>query len=68
MLHWRYWPYWLFSWCLMSNHLHLVLGTPRASLPPAMKWLPGAHALRDFTKLRTLPRPLPSVKGYHCGE
>jgi putative transposase len=27
------------AWCLMSNHFHLVIETPRANLVPGMKWL-----------------------------
>src|SRR5260221_943040 len=29
------------AWCLMSNHLHLVIETPRANLVAGMKWLLG---------------------------
>ena len=29
------------AWCLMSNHFHLVLETPRPNLVVGMKWLSG---------------------------
>jgi REP element-mobilizing transposase RayT len=34
------------AWCLMSNHFHLVVETPRANLVPGMKWLLGTYTLR----------------------
>ena len=33
-------------WCLMSNHFHLVIETPRANLVAGMKWLLGTHTSR----------------------
>ena len=29
------------AWCLMSNHFHLVVETPKANLVAGMKWLLG---------------------------
>jgi len=29
------------AWCLLSNHFHLVVETPRANLAPGMKWFLG---------------------------
>ena len=34
------------AWCLMSNHLHLVVETPRANLVDGMKWLLGTYTAR----------------------
>ena len=34
------------AWCLMSNHFHLVVETPRANLVPGMKWLLGTYTMR----------------------
>lgn len=34
------------AWCLMRNHFHLVIETPRANLVPGMKWLLGTYTMR----------------------
>src|SRR5260370_42581702 len=34
------------SFCLMSNHFHLVIETPRPNLVPGMKWLLGTYTSR----------------------
>ena len=34
------------AWCLMSNHFHLVIETPRANLVEGMKWLLGTYTAR----------------------
>ena len=34
------------AWCLMRNHFHLVVETPRANLVPGMKWLLGTYTMR----------------------
>lgn len=34
------------AWCLMSNHFHLVIETPRANLVAGMKWLLGVYTAR----------------------
>jgi putative transposase len=34
------------SFCLMSNHFHLVIETPRANLAEGMKWLLGTYTCR----------------------
>jgi REP element-mobilizing transposase RayT len=34
------------AWCLMSNHLHLVVETPKANLVDGMKWLLGTYTCR----------------------
>ncbi|MGH8018219.1 MAG: transposase [Opitutaceae bacterium] len=39
------------AWCLMSNHYHLAVETPRPNLADGMRWLQGAFALR-FNRLR----------------
>jgi putative transposase len=39
------------AWCLMSNHYHLALSTPRANLVAGMRWLQCTFALR-FNRLR----------------
>jgi len=36
----------LHAWCLMSNHFHLVVETPRANLVAGMKWLLGTYTMR----------------------
>lgn len=39
------------AWCLMSNHYHLAVRTPRANLVEGMRWLQGTFATR-FNRLR----------------
>jgi len=39
------------AWCIMSNHYHLALQTPRANLVDGMRWLQGTFATR-FNRLR----------------
>ena len=34
------------TWCLMSNHFHLVVETPRANLVAGMKWFLGTYTGR----------------------
>ena len=34
------------AFCLMGNHFHLVVETPRANLVPGMKWLLGTYTQR----------------------
>ncbi len=34
------------AWCLMSNHFHLVVETPRPNLVAGMKWLLGTYTMR----------------------
>ena len=34
------------AWCLMPNHFHLVIETPRANLVAGMKWLLGTYTGR----------------------
>ena len=34
------------AWCLMSNHYHLLIGTPQGNLVDAMKWLQGTFTQR----------------------
>jgi len=34
------------AWCLMSNHFHLVVETPKANLVDGMKWLLGTYTSR----------------------
>ncbi len=34
------------AWCLMRNHIHLVVETPRADLVDGMKWLFGTYTMR----------------------
>src|SRR5215472_16980098 len=34
------------SYCLMSNHFHLVIETPNANLVAGMKWLLGVYTAR----------------------
>lgn len=34
------------AYCLMGNHFHLVLETPRANLVQGMKWLLGTYTMR----------------------
>ncbi len=40
------------AYCLMSNHFHLVVETPRANLASGMKWLLGAYTARFNRKHR----------------
>lgn len=39
------------AWCLMSNHYHLAVSTPRANLVEGMRWLQGTFSTR-FNRLR----------------
>lgn len=39
------------AWCLMSNHYHLAISTPRANLVDGMRWMQGTFAVR-FNRLR----------------
>jgi putative transposase len=39
------------AWCIMSNHYHLALSTPRGNLVEGMQWLQGTFATR-FNRLR----------------
>ncbi|PAW67503.1 MAG: hypothetical protein B9S34_05340 [Opitutia bacterium Tous-C1TDCM] len=39
------------AWCLMSNHYHLAVSTPRANLVEGMRWLQGTFSVR-FNRLR----------------
>src|SRR5690348_12835570 len=34
------------AWCLMRNHFHLVVETPRANLVDGMKWFLGTYTSR----------------------
>jgi REP element-mobilizing transposase RayT len=34
------------AWCLMSNHFHVVVETPKANLVDGMKWLLGTYTSR----------------------
>jgi putative transposase len=35
--------WYLLAYCLMGNHLHLVVETPEPNLPPGMQWLHGRY-------------------------
>lgn len=39
------------AWCVMSNHYHLAVSTPRANLVEGMRWLQGTFSVR-FNRLR----------------
>lgn len=39
------------AWCLMSNHYHLAVATPKANLVEGMRWLQGTFSVR-FNRLR----------------
>lgn len=39
------------AWCIMSNHYHLAISTPRANLVEGMRWLQGTFAVR-FNRFR----------------
>lgn len=39
------------AWCLMSNHYHLAVSTPKANLVEGMRWLQGTFSVR-FNRLR----------------
>lgn len=39
------------AWCVMSNHYHLAISTPKANLVEGMRWLQGTFAVR-FNRLR----------------
>jgi putative transposase len=41
------------SFCLMSNHFHLVIETPNANLVEGMRWFLGVYAAR-FNRRRKL--------------
>ena len=35
----------VYGWCIMSNHFHLALETPRGNLVEGMTWLQGTFAM-----------------------
>jgi REP element-mobilizing transposase RayT len=39
------------AWCVMSNHYHLAVSTPRANLAEGMTWMQGTFAVR-FNRMR----------------
>jgi REP element-mobilizing transposase RayT len=39
------------AWCLVSNHCHLAVSTPKANLMEGMRWLQGTFSTR-FNRLR----------------
>lgn len=39
------------AWCIMSNHFHLAVETPRGNLAEGMRWLQGTFATR-FNRMR----------------
>jgi putative transposase len=39
------------AWCLMSNHYHMAVSTPRANLVEGMRWLQGTFSTR-FNRMR----------------
>lgn len=41
----------VYGWCIMSNHFHLALETPRGNLVEGMTWLQGTFAMR-FNRYR----------------
>ena len=41
------------AWCLMSNHFHLVIETPRPNLVFGMKWLLGVYTKRFNIRHKT---------------
>ena len=43
------------AWCLMNNHFHLVIETPKANLIAGMKWFLGTYTARFNPKLQNLP-------------
>src|SRR5437773_9369211 len=45
------------AYCLMPNHFHLVVETPRANLVPGMKWFLGTYTSR-FNRRHKLFRHL----------
>lgn len=38
------------AWCLMSNHYHLAVTTPKANLVEGIRWLQGTFSVR-FNRL-----------------
>jgi REP element-mobilizing transposase RayT len=42
------------AYCLMSNHLHLLIEKPQANLVAGMKWLLGTYTLRFIRRLRLI--------------
>jgi len=44
------------AYCLMGNHFHLVVETPRANLVEGMKWLLGTYTMR-FNRRHKAKRP-----------
>lgn len=41
----------VYAWCVMSNHYHLAIETPRANLVDGMRWLQSTFSMR-FNRLR----------------
>src|SRR5436309_2345288 len=49
------------AYCLMSNHFHLVVETPRANLVEGMKWLLGTYTMRFNRRHKLSGHLLPGV-------
>lgn len=43
--------WWVHGWCIMSNHFHLALETPRGNLVEGMTWMQATFAMR-FNRYR----------------
>ena len=50
------------AYCLMPNHLHLVLETPRANLINGMQWLLGTYTSRFNRRHRLCGQRRPPVQ------
>src|SRR5207249_8299660 len=51
------------AWCLMPNHFHLVVETPRANLVAGMKWFLGTYTAR-FNRRHKLFTAVPQHEWY----
>ena len=49
------------GYCLMSNHFHLVVGTPQPNLVLGMKWLLGTYTKRFNIRISSAAIFLPVV-------
>jgi len=53
------------AYCLMSNHFHLVVETPRANLVEGMKWLLGTYTMRFNRRHKLSGHLSPAVTSHY---
>ena len=56
------------AWCLMGNHFHLVVETPKANLVAGMKWFLGTYTGRFNRRHKVLGQMAEKAGASHYGE